>query len=160
MKIARFLTEQRIDLALDALLIDDASGDGVEPSRDQVIEHMADLLEQSSVIVNATKMRQELLNSQRRTPTFTGHGLFMPHVRTMQSRRLTMAVAVSRAGLDLGAPDDEPIRLVIAMVGPTYDDKQYLQVYKRLSEKLCDPEAIERVVAADQPGEVLRALSS
>lgn len=160
MKIARYLTEQRIDLALDALLVDDASGDAMEPSRDLVIEHMADLLVQSSVIVNATKMRQELLNSQRRTPTFVGHGLFMPHVRTLQARRLTMAVGVSRAGLDLDAPDEEPIRLIIAMVGPTYDDKQYLQVYKRLSERLCDPQAVERVIAAELPGEVLRELSS
>jgi len=160
MNIARYLTEQRIDLALDALLTDEASGDAVEPSLDLVIEHMADLLEQSSVIVNAKKMRQELLNSQRRTPTLVGHGLFLPHVRTLQARRLTMAVAVSRAGIDLGAPDDEPVHLVIAMVGPTYDDKQYLQVYKRISETLGDPEAVERVAAAELPGEVLRELSS
>jgi PTS system nitrogen regulatory IIA component len=153
--IARFLTEQRIDLSLDGIFDEDT-----EPSRDVVLEHMADLLEQSTVIVNATKMRQELLNSQRRTPTLVGEGLFLPHVRTMQARRLTMAVAVSQNGLDLGAPDDEPIRLVIAMVGPTYDDKQYLQVYKRLSVRLQSPGAIERVVAAEQPGVVLRELSS
>ncbi|MFT7462234.1 MAG: PTS system nitrogen regulatory IIA component [Pseudohongiellaceae bacterium] len=155
MNIARFLTEQRIDLSLDGIFDEDT-----EPSRDVVLEHMADLLEQSTVIVNATKMRQELLNSQRRTPTLVGEGLFLPHVRTMQARRLTMAVAVSQNGLDLGAPDDEPIRLVIAMVGPTYDDKQYLQVYKRLSVRLQSPGAIERVVAAEQPGVVLRELSS
>lgn len=159
MNIARFLTEQRIDLDLDALA-DDFVEDEAASARDIVLEHMADLLERSSVVVNATKMRQELLNSQRRTPTMLGDGLFLPHVRTLQARRLTMAVGVSRNGLDLAGPDVAPIRLVIAMVGPTYDDKQYLQVYRRLSQSLGHPGAIERVVAAELPGEVLRELSS
>lgn len=154
MNIARFLTEERILLDLD-----DRFTDETPPDLDTVVERMTDLLEHSSVIVNATKLRQELLNSQRREPSFLGEGLFLPHVRTLQARRLVIAVAISRAGLDLGAHDEIPIRLVIAMVGPTYDDKQYLQFYKRLSERLGHEGAIERVLSAELPGEVLRELS-
>lgn len=154
MNIARFLTEERIVLDLD-----DRFDDEPPPDVDAVVECMADLLEHSSVIVNATRLRQDLLNSQRRTPSLLGEGLFLPHVRTLQARRLALAVAISRNGLDLGADDDIPVRLVIAMVGPTYDDKQYLQFYKRLSERLESEGAVERVLAAELPGEVLRELS-
>lgn len=154
MNIARFLTEERIVLDLDDHFDDESA-----PDVDAVVGFMADLLEHSSAIVNATRLRQDLLNSQRRTPSLLGEGLFLPHVRTLQARNLVLAVAISRNGLDLGADDEFPVKLVIAMVGPTYDDKQYLQFYKRLSEQLGQKGAVERVLAAELPGEVLRELS-
>ena len=156
MNLARFLTEERVDLRLD-----DAFDDEHEASVETLAAHMAELLTHSQQIVNATKLRVDLLNAERRSPTLPGHGLSMPHVRTLQARRLVLAVGVSQAGLtELPTPDDEPVRLVIAMVGPTYDDKQYLQVYKRLSERLQDPDWLRTVLEAEAPGEVVRALSS
>lgn len=154
MNLARFLSEERVDLALDEAFDDEHPLD-VE----SLAAHMAELLVQSDQIVNATKLRTDLVNAARRDLSLPGHGLALPHVRTLQARKLVMAVAVSQAGLDLPTPDDEPLRLVIAMVGPTYDDKQYLQVYKRLSERLQDPDGVRAVLEASEPGEVLRALS-
>jgi len=154
MKLARFLTEERVDLNLD-----DAFDDEHELTVDSLATHMAGLLCHSDQIVNETKLTVDLVNAARRDLSLAGHGLALPHVRTLQARRLVLAVAVSRAGLELPTPDDEPLRLVIAMVGPTYDDKQYLQVYKRLSERLQDPDGISAVLDASEPGEVVRALS-
>ncbi|RKY17037.1 MAG: hypothetical protein DRQ55_16710 [Planctomycetota bacterium] len=155
MNIARFLKEQRIDLELDALFDDDER----PASMELLTAHMCSLLEQSEQIVNATRLRTDLMNAQRRDPSLLGQGLAMPHVRTLQARRPVLAVGVSRAGLPLDTPDDEPVRLVIALVGPSYDDKQYLQIYKLLSERLLQDGTLEAVLGADEPGQVVRALS-
>lgn len=155
MNLARFLKEERIDLDLDAAF------DEEHPATvETLVEHMAGLLERSEQIVNPTKLRLDLINREKRAPSLLGSGVALPHVRTLQARRLVIAVAVSREGLELDTPDDEPVRLVVALVGPPYDDKQYLQVYKRLSDNLKDGDGMRSVLEADEPGEVLRALSA
>ena len=160
MNLARYLKEERVDLELDAAFpLPDDEEQAHPATVESVTEHMCDLLTRSEAIVNETKLRLDLVNRERRTASLLGNGLFLPHVRTLQARRLVMAVGVSAAGLPLGAEDGEPVRLVIALVGPTYDDKAYLQVYKRLSEKLSDEDSVNAVLQAERAGEVVRALS-
>lgn len=155
MNLARYLTEERIDLALDASF--DA---GSPPDHEALVERMADLLGSSPDVVNVTRLRTDLVNRERRAPSLPGHGVAMPHVRTLQARRLVMAVGISRAGLLLPAPDEVPVRLVIALVGPPYDDKAYLGVYRALGERLGQQEWTASILAAGVPGEVLRAMAS
>lgn len=169
MNLARFLKEERVDLDLDALVTQrDAelaeAGEEVDEHApldfERVVEHMAELLLRSDQVGNARKLTQELVQCQRRTATLLGRGVAMPHVRTMQVRRLVMAVGVSRHGLPVdGTPDDEPLRLVVALVAPTYDDKTSLQVQRRIGEKLEEEGWLDEVLAAEEPGEVVRALA-
>lgn len=159
MNPARFVNEQRVDLDLDATFAppeDDA--DGWVVSGEQLAEHMASLLEHSEQIVNPSKLRRDIIERERRAPTLLGQGVAMPHVRTLQARRLVMAVGVSRRGLPMDTPDDEPVHLVIAFAGPTYDDKQFMHLEKRLAERILEEGWVERVLEAEEPGEVVRAL--
>lgn len=155
MNLARFLKEERVDLDLDAAFDAEERPATVEG----VADHMVGLLERSDALVNVTKLRLDLVQRERRAPSLLGHGVALPHVRTLQARRLVLAVAVSRAGLDLGAPDGEPVHLVVALVGPTYDDKLYLQVYRLLSERLLLPGTLDAARTAREPGELVRAIS-
>ncbi len=155
MNIARFLKEERVDDTLDAAFDEDRP-----PTPETLAETMATLLERSDSIVNPTKLRNDLVNREKRAPSLMGLGIAMPHVRTLQARKLVMAVGISHAGLEMETPDGEPVRLVIALVGPPYDDKLYLQVYKRLSERLLDEGVVEELLAAETPGDVVRLLSA
>jgi mannitol/fructose-specific phosphotransferase system IIA component (Ntr-type) len=154
--LARYLDESRIDLDLDAVFSEEP-----EPRYEAVVEHMVGLLAQSEDVVNARKMRTDLINRERRTPSLLGSGVALPHVRTLQARRLVMAVGVSHAGLglDLEAPDEIPLRIFIALVGPTYDDKAYLAVYRVLGERLQQADRLEEIARSEAPGEVVRALA-
>jgi len=153
--LARFLTEARVDLDLDGRFDPETHPLSV----DSLSEHMAGLLASSDAVVNANKLRLDLVHRERRAPSLLGGGVALPHVRTLQARRLVMAVGLSRSGLALPTPDDQPLQLVVAIVGPPYDDRQYLQVYKLLSERLAEPGMLQEVLAARQPGEVVRLLS-
>jgi len=153
--LGRWISEERVDLELDAAF------DAERPAtHEAVVTHMARLLETSPDVVNASKLRTDLVLRERRAPSLPGQGVALPHVRTLQARRLVLAVAVSRAGLALGAPDGVPIRLVLALVGPPYDDKSYLQAYRSLGEKLQRPGWIAEVSGATARGEVVRALAA
>ncbi len=155
MNLGRWIAEERVDLDLDAAFDAEST-----PSHEAVVVHMARLLESSPDVVNASKLRTDLVLRERRAPSFAGQGVALPHVRTLQARRLILAVAVSRAGLALGAPDGVPVRLVLALVGPPYDDKAYLQAYRSLGEKLQRPGWIAELCGAAARGEVVRALAA
>ncbi len=153
MNLARYLGEERVDLHLD-----DAFDADHPATHEGVVRHMAGLLADSPDVVNTSKLTTDLVNRERRAPSLPGHGVAMPHVRTLQARRLVLAVAVSRAGLAVPTPDDVPVRLVIALVAPPYDDRLYLTAYRVLGERLAATGWIDRVVASAQPGEVVRSL--
>ena len=154
MNLSRFLSEDRVDMALDERFDEEHPVD-----LESLSNHMVDLLARSGDVVNDSKLRLDLVNRERRAPSLLGHGVALPHVRTLQARKLVMAIGISHAGLPLDAPDGEPVRLVIALVGPPYDDRQYLTAYKRLGEALSEDGWVDRLVASEVPGEVLRALS-
>lgn len=155
MNLGRWLAEERVDLDLDAAF------DSEHPAQVETLAtRMAALLATSPDIVNASKLRTDLVLRERRAPSLPGHGVAMPHVRSLQARRLVLAVGVSRAGLPLPTPDGEPVRLVIALVGPPYDDRSYLAAYRSLGEKLARADWIDGVCAATARGEVVRALAA
>jgi mannitol/fructose-specific phosphotransferase system IIA component (Ntr-type) len=155
MNLARFLAEDRIDLTLD-----EAFDEERPASIESLAVHMAGLLESSDEVVNATKLRIDLVNREKRAPSLLGQGIAMPHVRTLQARKLIMAVGISRAGLPgLPTPDEMDVHMVVALGGPPYDDRLYLQVYRRLAERVSQDDWVERILATDQPGEIVRALS-
>ena len=162
MNLGRFLDEERVDLQLDALIPDDETPDGspAAVAHEALVRHMASLLVTSDEVVNATKLENDLVLRERREATLLGQGVAMPHVRTLQARKLVIAVGVSHAGLAIaGTPDDELIRLVISFVGPSYDDKVYLLAYRRLGEKLQEDWWVQMVLEAEEPGEIVRALA-
>ena len=158
MNPGRFVNEERVDLDLDAAFPRPEDDDGWSVSGEALAEHMAGLLELSDQIVNPTKLRRDIIERERRAPTLLGEGVAMPHVRTLQARKLVMAVGVSREGLPMNGPDDEPVRLVIAFAGPTYDDKQFMHLEKRLAERILEDGWVERVLDASSAGEVVRAM--
>lgn len=156
MNLSRFLTEDRVDLDASSSL----AGEDKEPTYENVVQHMAELLCQSDDVINGKKITQDLILRERRTPTFLEQGIAMPHVRTLQARRLVMAVAIFPEGLFLQGELEDPLHLAIALVGPPYDDRQYLTVYRHLGAKLEKNGFMDSILAAEQPGEVLRHLGS
>lgn len=154
MNPSRYLTEDRVDLALDAAF------DEERPATvERVAEHMGALLARSEDVLNVKRLVADLVQVERRHPALLGGGIAYPHVRSLQARRPIMACAISRAGLVLPTPDDLPIRVVVALVGPPYDDKLYLQIHRALGERMQIQGWTDALVAASHPGEILRALA-
>jgi len=154
MNPARFLSEDRVDLDLDARF------DEEHPATvESLAEHMGALLARSEDVLNEKRLVTDLVQCERRQPALLGDGIAYPHVRTKQARRPILACGISREGLELPAPDGLPVRVVVALVGPPYDDRLYLQVHRALGERMATDGWVEGLVAADQAGEVLRALA-
>lgn len=167
MNLTRFLKEEYIDLDIAAGIDlsppddeDELPPRRLEEIKQQVLERLVALIEKSGKVSNTSKLNTDLWNREKKANTAVGHGVAIPHVRTMQAKDFTMAVGVSHDGLPWGAPDGEPVKIFLAMVAPPYEDKIYLQVYQRIGRLFELEHAAEAILGAESPGEIIRYLAS
>lgn len=126
-------------------------------AKEAVLDELVGILEKSGRIGNRNKLLIDLINRERKATTAIGYGIAIPHVRTMQAKEMIIGVGIAPEGYDFDAPDGEPVRLFFVMAAPPYDDTLYLRVFKALAEVLRFDYFRERLLAAEQEYDIIRA---
>lgn len=168
MNIARLLNTDLIKLHMETPRVsegDDSDGDDEEPSEREiraqkraVLDELVTLLERSGHVGNRNKLLNELENREKKATTAIGHGIAIPHIRTLQAKELVIGVALSPdEGYDFDAPDGQPVKLFFVMAAPPYDDNLYLRLFKALAEVLKFDYFRERLLHAEQEYDIIRA---
>ncbi len=167
MNIARLLNTDLIKLRMETPRVsesDESDGEDEEPSqrlirgqKRAVLDELVTLLERSERICNRTKLLNEFEHRERKATTAIGHGIAIPHVRTLQAKELVIGVALAPEGYDFDAPDGQPVKMFFAMAAPTYDDNLYLRVFKALAEVLRFDYFRDRLLNAEQEYDIIRA---
>ncbi|MBX7079489.1 MAG: PTS sugar transporter subunit IIA [Nannocystaceae bacterium] len=74
-----------------------------------------------------------------------GHGLALPHARDA-GHAVRIAVGLAPAGLPFAAPDDEPVRVVVAMLSPR-EGPAHLEALAAIGQRFTDAGLRERLLA-------------
>ncbi|OGC78321.1 MAG: hypothetical protein A2Z27_04045 [candidate division Zixibacteria bacterium RBG_16_50_21] len=130
----------------------------VERIKELLVKEFVEILSLSGKIQSSNKLYLDLLNRERKASTAIGHGVAIPHVRTMHAREFVMGLAKSTEGYEFGSPDGQRVHLFFLMVSPNYDDNLYLKVYKGLADLLKYEELREKLLHASSVREVIGAL--
>ena len=123
-----------------------------------ILSELVDLLQQGSRVGNPKKLLLDFVNRERKATTGIGHGVAIPHIRSVQAKDFMIAFARSTPGYDFGALDNEPTHLFFIMAAPPYDDSLYLRVFKSLAEMLQYESFREELMSITSPGEVIRTI--
>jgi len=162
MRISRYLKEEAIKLEMDTVVEPLPEGASLEKWRlagkERVLEELVSLLEKGYRIGNRTKLVTDFVNREKKATTGIGHGIAIPHIRSLQAKDLILAFGRSTQGYDFDALDNEPVHLFFAMAAPPYDDSLYLKVFKSLAEMLQYEPFRAELLQLSCPGEVLRAI--
>jgi len=75
-----------------------------------------------------------VLEREEQANTALGKGIACPHVRVRQDGELLCAVGWSRQGIDYGAPDGQPVHLVIMYYVPDSERNTYLKEVSGLAK--------------------------
>ncbi len=141
-----FIDESTIDLDLD--------GD----TRDDILRELVDLLDidaRSSAALYKMLKRRENLGS-----TGIGHGIAIPHCRSLAVDRLRVAFARKPAGVDFRAVDGEPVHYFFLIVAPPLEvSNQYLPVLGRVAQFARQPDTTRRLGELDTPRAFLELLA-
>jgi mannitol/fructose-specific phosphotransferase system IIA component (Ntr-type) len=99
-----------------------------------------------------------LLGRERLGSTALGRAVALPHTRYSVPGVTRPRIIFGRhaEGLDYGAPDGAPVRLLFLLVSP--DVSQHLQILSRLTRLLRNNALVEQLMSAATPHQVLRAI--
>jgi mannitol/fructose-specific phosphotransferase system IIA component (Ntr-type) len=163
MRLTRFLKPLQIKLELatrewEALPEGWGEERALWAKKEAVLRELVEVLESTGKVANPSKLFTDLLNRERKATTAVGEGIAIPHVRTMQIRSFAMAFARSTPGLRFDAADGQPVHFFICVVSPPYDDKLYLQVYKRIGEIFKDSMSKQTLLEATDEHSVIQVL--
>jgi len=168
--VGRYLREELVKLELESR--PEPPPDSPEPGaaaaerrrwrfKEKVVGEMVRLFATSGQIRNEHKFLVDLLNRERKASTAIGEGLAVPHVRSMQPRKLVLCFARSTQGVDYFSPDERPVHIFFGVAAPSYDDSVYLRLYKWLATAFSREDWLRQaLMSARTPGEVIRVVKS
>jgi mannitol/fructose-specific phosphotransferase system IIA component (Ntr-type) len=162
MNISRFMKPELIKLELEYRV--EVPGEGefapklIWEIKCGILEELVDLLALSGEIRNRNKAFQDLYNRERKATTGLGHGIAIPHVRTIQAKSFVIGFARSRAGHPFDSLDGKPVHVFFPMLAPPYDDSLYLRVFKSLAELVKHHHFMAHLMEAETAFEVMRAI--
>lgn len=126
-------------------------------SKDETVKQLVSLLhldEKSEGILYKTLKRRENLGS-----TGIGHGIAIPHCRSLVVSRLRLAYGRRPGGVEFKAIDDEPVYNFFLIVAPPLEvSNQYLPVLGKIAQFAKDEDVPGLLAGLTDPEEFLNLL--
>lgn len=101
-----------------------------------------------------------IYSRERIISTGIGLGVAIPHAKLSGIQDFFITIGVLKEGVDWDAIDEEPVRIVLMIVGPDNQQTQYLQILARLSLIIKNSQHRERILASSRPEDVLTVFES
>jgi PTS system nitrogen regulatory IIA component len=127
-------------------------------SKKRLFEQIGLMFENENRIARASVF-DALFARERLGSTGLGLGVAIPHGRIKQLRDTVAVFVRPREGIPFEAPDDEPVRLVYAMLVPEHATEQHLNMLSELSQMFSDADLREALLTAADPAVVFQLLT-
>jgi PTS system nitrogen regulatory IIA component len=109
----------------------------------------ADKLHDPEAFLKAVREREKLVS------TGIGLGVAIPHAKLSDQPDFFICVGVAPEGIDWGALDGEPCRLVFLIGGPDNRPNDYLQILSSLTVMLREEEIRKNMLKSSSPLDIL-----
>ena len=138
MKILEYLVPERIKVNLEG------------KTKEEIIKEMAQLFVKSEVL-NSEDLEEfvkEINEREKLTPTGMQDGIAIPHARTPLVKELSLALGISREGVDFESMDGEPSKLIFMIAAPEETKKEHLDLLAEISKLSYEEELVEELKTA------------
>jgi len=110
-----------------------------ENNKDRALQILGSLIEAVPGLKAGTQVVESVLAREHAANTALGLGWACPHARTTAEGDLLCAIGWSPAGLDYGAPDGQPVRLIVMYYIPEAQKNIYLKEISALARVIGKP---------------------
>ena len=129
-------------------------------TRDEAVAELVDLLVAERELADRDALYAALIERERQSSTALGMGAAFPHTRSTAVNDFHIAIGTSPEGIDFGAPDGKPVRLVVLMVVAQAASNVYLQTLAAWSRLVQQRDVFERIAGAGDAEELWEAVES
>jgi PTS system nitrogen regulatory IIA component len=114
----------------------------------QAIEHLAGIAARATSLGEADIFRA-VMERSRESDFAYGRGVVLPHAAVARLEAPIAVFARLSPALDVTAPDDRPVDLLLLILAPDGDDATLLRSLACAARRLRDPDVAERLRSAD-----------
>ena len=149
-RLVDFLSEEFIIVGLKALDKWDA------------IRQLVDFLMRTHRVehVSRGKLYQSIIDREEEMTTGLGMGIAIPHGRIDKGPFIQGVMGICSEGVDFGAPDGEPVRLIMLIATPEDQNELHLSVLASLSSMVSNSVIRTRLLAAISPEDAMEIIES
>lgn len=131
---------------------------GVKPkNKGEAIETLVALHEKCGNLSDTAAYKQGILAREEMGTTAIGMEVAIPHAKSEAVKAPALTAITVPAGVDYGAPDGAPCKLIF-MIAATTDGDVHLEVLARMMQMLMDESFTAKLKAAKTPDEFLRII--
>ena len=148
MKILEYLIPERVKLNLEG------------KTKSEIIREMAQLFVKSGVLdsEDLEEFVKEKNEREKLTPTGMQDGIAIPHARTPFVKQLSLALGISKEGIDFESMDGEPSKLIFMIAAPEETKKEHLDLLAEISKLSYEEELVEELKRASTIEDVTNKL--
>jgi len=143
MKVSEYLNEDNVLLNVEA------------KDKYDLIDKLIEVASKSGKILDKEKVRQAVYEREKILSTGVGKGFAVPHGKTDAVNDIVLAFAITKEPLDYEALDNQPVRLVMLMVGKDSLVSSHIKLLSRISRLMNNDEFRENLLNAKTKNEVL-----
>lgn len=128
-------------------------------SKKRALEYLAELLAKQSSKADAFEIFQHLTEREKLGSTSLGHGVALPHARTIDSDKAIGAFIKLETGIDFDSPDNQPTDLLFALMVPEHYTDEHLEILSGLASCFSDESLCSSLRASGTSEELYRRLT-
>ena len=121
----------------------------------EAIRELAMRLEGSEGIADVKRFLSLVMQREKVETTAVGRGVAIPHAHGDCVQSLVLGVGLSEQGIDFGALDGAPVRLIVMIASPARHFQDYLKAVSRVARLLNQEACRQRILSAQTAGEVI-----
>ena len=115
--------------------------------KDDALHFLAHIIEAFPSVPPETDVDGNVMKRENQANTALGKGWACPHARVPFDEDLTCVIGWSPAGIDYGAPDSQPITLIIMYLVPENQRNHYLREISQLAKAINEYSSSEKLTA-------------
>lgn len=148
MKITDILSPSSIILGMQAT------------TKEQVLEQLVASISATGAIADSAELLRVIMEREKLMSTGIGHGVALPHGKTKVVNRSIAALATLPTPVGFDSLDDEPVSIVLMLVGTEGNVGVHLRLLSRISRMVGSEQFRQQLLAAPSPQDVLDLFSS
>ena len=145
MEILEYLSKNRIKVDLKG------------KNKEEVIKEMAQVFVKDGIL-NADDLDEfisSIYEREKLSPTGMQDGVAIPHTKTHLIKKMSLALGISKTGIDFDSMDDEPSKLIFMIAAPEDAKGEHLDLLAEISKLSFEEELVEKIESVETVEEVL-----
>ncbi len=123
-----------------------------ETSKNDCLRSLVRTLARSGGLDDQEAIYQTILEREKLLSTGFGLGLAIPHAKLRVVKDFLVGLGIHEQGVDFDSLDEEPVRILVMILGPDQRQDEYLKVLSRVTaflkdnrEKLLDLQSADEI---------------